>query len=68
MLEHGDNLNTVTAKDISSSSPKTIEPEALAVDALDLLRQNELSQLIVEKDDKYLGMLHLHDLVREGIV
>jgi arabinose-5-phosphate isomerase len=68
MLEHGENLNTITAKEISSSSPKTIEPEALAVDALDMLRKNELSQLIVEKDGKYLGMLHLHDLVREGIV
>ncbi len=68
MLEHGDNLNTIKAKDISSASPKTIDPEALAVDALDMLRKNELSQLIVEKDGKYLGMLHLHDLVREGIV
>lgn len=68
MLEHGDKLDNVTAKDISSSSPKTIDPEALAVDALDILRKNEVSQLIVEKDGKYLGMLHLHDLVREGIV
>lgn len=68
MLEHGDNLGSVKAKDILSSAPKTIEPDALAVDALDVLRKNDISQLIVAKDGNYLGMLHLHDLVREGIV
>jgi arabinose-5-phosphate isomerase len=68
MLEHGDNLNTVKAKDLFSSSPKTIAPEALAVDALDMLRKNDISQLIVQKDGKYIGMLHLHELVKEGIV
>jgi arabinose-5-phosphate isomerase len=68
MLEHGDNLNTVKAKDIFSTTPKTIEPGALAVDALDMMRKNDISQLIVAQDGKYLGMLHLHELVREGIV
>jgi arabinose-5-phosphate isomerase len=68
MLENGENLNTITAKDIYSPTAKTIEPEALAVDALDLLRKNDISQLIVTKGSAYAGMLHLHDLVREGIV
>lgn len=68
MLEHGEDLNKVKAKDIFSSSPKTIEPEALAVDALDIMRKNDISQLVVQKDGKYLGMLHLHELVKEGIV
>jgi arabinose-5-phosphate isomerase len=68
MLEHGESLNSVKAKDILCSSPKTIEPEALAVEALDVLRKNDISQLIVAKDGKYLGMLHLHELVKEGIV
>jgi len=68
MLEHGDNLSSVKAKDIYSTSPKTIDPDALAVDALDILRKNDISQLIVARDEKYLGMLHLHELVREGIV
>jgi arabinose-5-phosphate isomerase len=68
MLEHGEDLNQGKAKDISCSSPKTIEPEALAVVALDILRKNDTSQLVVQKDGKYLGMLHLHELVKEGIV
>ncbi len=68
MLEHDEDLNKVKAKDIFCSSPKTIEPEALAVEALDIMRKNDISQLVVEKDGKYLGMLHLHELVKEGIV
>ncbi len=68
MLEHGEDLNNIKAKDIFSPSPKTIEPQALAVEALDILRKNDISQLIVTKDGKYAGMLHLHELVREGIV
>lgn len=68
MLEHGEDLNIIKAKDIYSPSPKTIEPEALAVEALDILRKNDISQLIVTRDGKYAGMLHLHELVREGIV
>ena len=68
MLEHGEDLNKIKAKDIFSPSPKTIEPEALAVEALDILRKNDISQLIVTKEGKYAGMLHLHELVREGIV
>lgn len=68
MLEHGENLETVKARDIFCNSPKTIEPEALAVVALDMLRKNDISQLLVARDGKYLGMLHLHELVREGIV
>lgn len=68
MLEHGDKLESVKAKDILSKSPKTITPDSLAVDALDILRKNDISQLIVAEDGKYLGMMHLHELVREGIV
>jgi arabinose-5-phosphate isomerase len=68
MLEHGEDLNSVKAKDIFSSSPRIIDPEALAVEALDMLRKNDISQLIVQKDGRYLGMMHLHELVKEGIV
>ena len=68
MLEHGDDINTIKAKDIYSNSPKTIDPDALAVDALDILRKNDISQLIVAREGKYVGMLHLHELVKEGIV
>jgi arabinose-5-phosphate isomerase len=68
MLEKNNNLQAVTAKDILSSNPKTVSPSLLAVEALDLFRINDISQLIVAENGKYLGILHIHDLVREGIV
>lgn len=68
MLEKSNDISTVTAKDILSPQPKTIAASVLAVEALDVLRKNDISQLIVEEDGIYLGILHLHDLVREGIV
>jgi arabinose-5-phosphate isomerase len=68
MLEKTEDIRSVTAKDILSPSPKTIAPSLLAVEALDLLRNNDISQLIVAENGKYLGILHIHDLVREGIV
>jgi arabinose-5-phosphate isomerase len=49
-------------------NPRTIGPDELAVDALDLLRKNEITQLAVTQQGKYLGILHLHDLVREGLL
>jgi arabinose-5-phosphate isomerase len=68
MLEKNNNLQAVTAKDILSPNPKTVSPSLLAVEALDVFRINDISQLIVAEDGKYLGILHIHDLVREGIV
>ena len=68
MLERSDNIQSITAKDILSANPKTIAPSLLAVEALDVLRNNNISQLIVAENGQYLGILHIHDLVREGIV
>jgi arabinose-5-phosphate isomerase len=68
MLEKNNNLQSVTANDILSANPKTVSPSLLAVEALDVFRINDISQLIVAEDGKYLGILHIHDLVREGIV
>lgn len=68
MLEKSNDISSITAKDILSPHPKTISASVLAVEALDVLRKNDISQLIVEEDGVYLGILHLHDLVREGIV
>lgn len=68
MLEKNEPLDKVMAKDIMSVNPHAISPEALAVDALDKLRKNDITQLIVAKDKKYLGFIHLHDLVREGLI
>jgi arabinose-5-phosphate isomerase len=68
MLEKNIFNNNITAQDIYSSNPKQIEPEMLAIEALELMRNNDISQLVIAKNNQYLGILHLHDLVREGIV
>jgi arabinose-5-phosphate isomerase len=68
MLEKNEPLDKVIARDIMTSNPKTISPDALAVDALDLMRRNDITQLIVSLNEKYLGIIHLHDLVREGLI
>ena len=69
MLEKDTSILQITAADILSSNPKTIFADELAVNALEQLRHNDISQLIVvNKSEIYLGILHIHDLVREGIV
>lgn len=68
MLEKKPGLDQVMAADIMSSAPKTIAHDALAVKALEVLRQYRITQLIVLKDGQYVGMVHLHNLVKEGLV
>lgn len=68
MLEKNILLQNITAKDIMSVNPKTISQNQLAIDALDLMRKNNISQLLVVNNKKYAGVIHLHDLVREGII
>ncbi|TAH08168.1 MAG: KpsF/GutQ family sugar-phosphate isomerase [Sphingobacteriia bacterium] len=68
MLEKSSDISTITAKDILSLHPITVSPQLLAVEALEILRKHNISQLIVAENNHYLGILHLHDLVREGIV
>ena len=68
MLEKTNSFDALTAKDIMSPHPKTIGAGELAVNALDKMRKDNISQLVVEQDGKYNGIIHLHDLVREGII
>jgi arabinose-5-phosphate isomerase len=68
MLEKNILLQDVTAKDIMSVNPKTISQNQLAIDALDMMRKNNISQLLVVDNKKYAGIIHLHDLIREGII
>lgn len=68
MLEKSSSLENIIAADILTRNPKTISPDTLAVEALDILRENDISGLLVAENNQYLGVLHLHDLVREGIV
>lgn len=69
MLENTTNLKGITAKTIYTQNPITIDADKLAIDALDILRSNNISQLVVvDKKNKYLGILHLHEIIKEGIV
>lgn len=68
MLEKNVAIDKVHAADIMTANPKTIGPDELAIEALDMLRKNEISQLVVTENGKYLGIIHLHDLIREGLI
>jgi arabinose-5-phosphate isomerase len=68
MLEKKVSLESITATDIMTTTPKAIGPEELAVDALDLMRKRSITQLVVTDNGKYLGFIHLHDLIREGLI
>ena len=68
MLEKNGLRENVRAKDIMTVNPRTIAAEELAVEALDLMRKSDISQLLVTGTNKYLGIIHLHDLIREGLI
>ncbi|GEP95137.1 KpsF/GutQ family sugar-phosphate isomerase [Chitinophaga cymbidii] len=68
MLEKNMDATGVKAADIMSRNPKTIGAGELAVNALELMREYDITQLLVMKGDQYHGIIHLHDLIREGII
>lgn len=68
MLEKHEHTADLTAIDICSANPKSIEGDSLAVNALELMRNNNITQLVVTTHAKYDGILHLHDLVKEGLL
>ena len=68
MLEKNNSVHILTARDIMSTRPKTILSDALAAEALDIMRNNNINQLLVIENEKYIGIIHLQDLVREGII
>jgi arabinose-5-phosphate isomerase len=68
MLEKTSDISTICASDILTTHPITVQPEALAVEALELLKKHDISQLIVAENGIYKGIIHIHDLIREGIV
>ncbi len=68
MLSKSTKIDHLTAKDIMSKNPKTIDLNAMAVDALNTLENNNITQvLVINEDKKYVGVVHLHDLLKEGI-
>jgi arabinose-5-phosphate isomerase len=68
MLSKVDDFSNLTAKDIMGTNPKRIDNNAMAVDAMELMETNEISQLLVEENGLYVGVVHLHDLIKEGIL
>ncbi|MCB0463825.1 MAG: KpsF/GutQ family sugar-phosphate isomerase [Flavobacteriaceae bacterium] len=68
MLSKTDNFSAYTAKDIMSANPKCIDNDAMAVDAMELMETHGISQLLVEENGNYAGVVHLHDLIKEGII
>ncbi|MGV3764944.1 MAG: KpsF/GutQ family sugar-phosphate isomerase [Chitinophagaceae bacterium] len=68
MLENTIDLNGIKAIDIAGRAPKTIGEDALAVDALALMRAHNINQLLVTRNGNYAGILHIHDLIREGLI
>jgi arabinose-5-phosphate isomerase len=68
MLEGKPAWEKLRAADVMHRSPRTIRGTELAVNALELMRRNQITQLIVEKKGHYEGVIHLHDLIREGLL
>ena len=68
MLERSNPIEHITAADILTKNPKTIPPFTMAVDALEVFKQYDISQLLVAENGNYVGVLHLHDLIKEGIM
>ncbi|TZF83721.1 KpsF/GutQ family sugar-phosphate isomerase [Pedobacter sp. BS3] len=68
MIEKYDNIGSLKASDIMGTSPKTIDKNELAINAFELMRKNNITQLLVLDDGLYAGIVHLHDLLREGII
>ncbi len=68
MLEKNPDLRKLSAREIMSPRPKTIEPSTLVIDALTLMRKNNITQLLVLEKSIYKGVIHLHDILKEGII
>jgi arabinose-5-phosphate isomerase len=68
MLSMVDNMSLLTAKEIMSTNPKSINVDAMAIDAMEVMESHSISQLLVEENGKYAGVVHIHDLIKEGII
>ncbi len=68
MVEKGESFNKLQAKDIMTHHPKTVDADELAVNAYEMMEKNEITQLPVLRNGQYIGMVHIHDIMREGVV
>ncbi|MBN1340896.1 MAG: KpsF/GutQ family sugar-phosphate isomerase [Bacteroidales bacterium] len=67
MLEKSHDISIIKAGDIMSANPKTIPEDTLVVDAMEIMRNHNITQLLVTGDKGYVGVVHLHDILKEGI-
>jgi arabinose-5-phosphate isomerase len=68
MLEKTVNIENITAAEIMSHSPQLIDYQTLATEAIDKMKQHEISHLIVTNEGSYYGILHIHELIKEGLI
>ena len=68
MLANTEDFSKLYAKDIMSKAPRTINVSAMAIEAMGIMESNEISQLLVQDNEQYAGVIHLHDLIKEGII
>lgn len=68
MLESNQDLSHIQAAKIMTKNPKTVESSQLAVKALEVMEKHNITQLLITKEGKYSGVIHLHDLIKEGIM
>ena len=68
MLANTEDFSKLYAKDIMSKAPRTINVSAMAIEAMEIMELNEISQLLVQDNEQYAGVIHLHDLIKEGII
>lgn len=68
MVEKGIPIDTLSAKDIMSVNPKTIDINELAVNAFSIMEKNKITSVVVLQEGRYVGLIHIHDILREGIV
>jgi len=68
MLGIHSNLTDISAKDIMTVSPKSIEKDVLAITALQIIKANNITQLLITDHQEYFGIIHLHDLLQEGVL
>jgi arabinose-5-phosphate isomerase len=68
MLEKNNDISILKASDIMTKNPRTISSDTLVVNALGIMRENNITQLLVVDRNEYQGVIHLHDILREGIL
>ncbi len=68
MLEEGGSIDSLTAGDIMTTSPKTLDKDTLVVNALSIMEQHNITQVLITDKGRYVGVVHLHDILKEGII